>query len=476
MNRRITLSLSSIVLVGILALSLSILVPLVLRATSAHADSNAIVNATAGVTVPGAPTAVTGSGFSPGETVFITFGNRTANANADGTGSFGGISLPIPNVPTGLQFVSAFGVTSGRWGLAYVYVAGFNPTASPNSYYVLPGAPLSFSGSGFAPNEVVTAKYNGTTLATFTTNASGAFSGPASTSLPVSLSNTTATITFTGATSKATTSFDITIGQLYPSITPSTWYTGAGSIISLTGSGFAPNEGISVTIGTQHASTTTDSTGAFTLGSIQLPKVGGAALSIVATGAKSLASVSVSIFVTGVSPWITFSTYWAQGGSPLIINGNSFAGGEQVGMYSASGAIGTTTADQSGNFAFSTTVPFAPSGSLTITAVGADSTAQASGAIFVAPVFTDLQLASYAGAPGTAITFIGHGYLPNEPVQVTTDRTGTTVVATFTTDATGSFGGTYAVPSTFTQGNLVLTVEGMHSFDQKTITYFVTGS
>ena len=44
------------------------------------------------------------------------------------------------------------------------------------------------------------------------------------------------------------------------------------------------------------------------------------------------------------------------------------------------------------------------------------------------------------------------------------------------TDATGASNNSgYTVPTSFTGGPLVITVSSEHSFDQKSITYYVTG-
>jgi hypothetical protein len=94
----------------------------------------------------------------------------------------------------------------------------------------------------------------------------------------------------------------------------------------------------------------------------------------------------------------------------------------------------------------------------------------------VAQVWTDFELGSYAGAPGTAVNLVGHGYLPNEQVQITTDRTGSTPVATLTTDNTGSFNdSSWKIPAGWAQGKLTITATSQHSFDTKSITYYVTG-
>jgi len=382
MNRTFVISYRTVALFATaLVLALSLL-PMLVRVV--HADGGPTINATLSANVPGASATISGSGFAANETVHVSLGAQSKDVVADGSGNISGVALTIPTVPAGLQFVSAWGETSGTWALTYVWIAGFQPNVIPNSWYVLPGATLSFTGIGFGGDETVTASYNSSPIGTFTTDSSGNFSGAASSSLPVSLQNTQATITFLGATSGAQTSDTISIGQLYPSITPSTWYAAAGSAIGVSGSGFAPNEMVNVIAGSSNASSTADTNGNFSLESLQLPK-GGGTVSITATGAQSGATATVGVITVIPSPWITFSTYWAPGGSPLTVFGNNFAGGEQVSVTSGPQNLGTTTADINGNFSLSTTVPTGPSGPATITATGVASGASAQGTLTIAP-------------------------------------------------------------------------------------------
>lgn len=439
----------------------------------AEADGGPTISINAPVNIPGANVTVSGSGFGAGESVLVSFGVHTATVTADGSGNISGVSLPIPTVPAGLQFVSAFGETSGHWALGYVWIAGYTPAVSPNSWYILPGQTISFTGTGFAPNESIQATYNNATIGSTTTNASGSFT-LGGVSLPLSLHNTTASVTFKGATSGASASATLTIGQLFPSITPSTWYTAPGSIISISGSGFAPNEAVTVVAGSSSASTTANATGSFTVGSLALPKTANTKVTITATGATSGAVGTASITLSALSPWLSFSTYWAQGGSPLTIFGNGFAGGEMVSIVSGTQSLGTTTALGNGSFSFAGAVPFAPAGPVTITATGASSGAAGSGTLTVAPVYTSFTLGSYAVKRGTALELIGSGYLPNEPVQITTGNTGSTVVLTITASASGTFdNSSYIIPANTTPGNMTVTAYGTHSFDTKTVTLYV---
>ncbi|HYC83550.1 MAG TPA: hypothetical protein VEB60_03355, partial [Candidatus Paceibacterota bacterium] len=163
-------------------------------------------------------------------------------------------------------------------------------------------------------------------------------------------------------------------------------------------------------------------------------------------------------------------------GSPWTVTGYGFGPGEEVGFMVGSQTAGTARADSNGNFVYETTMPVTPSGAQTLVAKGVSSGTTASAGYTVAEVYPGLALGTYAGAPGESITFIGSGYLPNEPIQILTDRTGAEAVHSFTADASGSFSnGGWLVPNDFAAGELSLTIKGLHSFTEKTIVYYVTG-
>ncbi len=528
-----------------------------------------------GGNTPFATVSVAGQGFSPGETVHLMLGLNSTDVTADTGGAFSGAALTIPNFPAGLYLVLALGQTSGVPAFTYLYVNALFPQASPNSWYIAPGSALNWSGSGFVPNETITiGTAASSTLATFTADLNGSFTNAGPSTVPFSFRNSTATYTLTSARSGISNTFHIGVSDLYPYVSPSTWYTtpgshvtftgagfGAGegvsvflgassagggasttplahistdasgaftaaggvtipylttspaafrlvgdlsgaianapvtlaqlyptlspsayyaapgSHISLLGSGFAPNEIVDITVGaasTTHA--TTDASGAFTIPSVHLSTTPNTTLTIAATGELSGASTSFIMVIGSYYSWMTLSTYWAQAGATLTLMGHNFAGGETISLTSGSSTLGTATAADDGTFTAGVSVPFAPSGPATIIATGLTSGSTASSVMTIAPTYTDLQLGSYFGKPSEALHFIGHGYLPGEAITVTTDRTGAAVVATFNANATGNFdNSSYLVPANFVEGNLALTVTSAHSFDTKTIVYYVTG-
>jgi hypothetical protein len=171
--------------------------------------------------------------------------------------------------------------------------------------------------------------------------------------------------------------------------------------------------------------------------------------------------------------WINLSSWYAQGGSALTITGHNYAPGETVNAKSGSQDLGSGVASGLGDVVITTHVPYAPSGPATIVATGATSGAPGQATMTVAPVYTDLQLASYAGAPGTAVDFVGHGYVGNDHITVATDRSSGTV-ASFDADATGNFNNSsFVIPSGYAEGNLTLTVTGQNSYDTKSIVFYV---
>ncbi len=313
-------------------------------------------------------------------------------------------------------------------------------------------------------------------MAHITADGTGAFTNQGQVTIPYGSGS--ANYELVGDSSDAVAMVPITKALFYPSLTPSAYYGAPGSTLTLGGSGFVPDEYITITSGGATSSIAhTDGTGSFSGISFHLPATPNTTASITATGQTSGAVATVGVAVGAYYTWMNLSTWWAIGGSPLTITGHNFAGGEKVDASSGTQNLSSGTADQNGNVTITATVPHGATGPATITLKGEVSGAPASATMTISPVWTDFELGSYAGAPGTAVNFLGKGYEYGEPVVITTDRTGTTPVLTITADGTGSFNNnSWSIPAGWTQGNLKLTATGQWSGDVKSITYYVTGS
>jgi hypothetical protein len=261
-----------------------------------------------------------------------------------------------------------------------------------------------------------------------------------------------------------------------PQISPNTYYAAPGTGLTFTGTGFAPGEVVNIALNNSSiASTTVDTKGGFTSNPITIP-FGTQSANFTFTSSATNINQSINIGIAALNPGIQLDTYYNVGGAPLTVTGMGFGGNEKVDLVFDSTALGNVSTDVNGNFTFKTVVPFGSSGNHTITATGQSSKASSSATFSQSQVYTNVQLKSYAGAPGVSVTFIGSGFLPGEPINITTDRTGSTVVYTFDADSKGSFiDSGYIVPVSFTGGPLNITVTGAHSMSATVITYFVTG-
>lgn len=429
---------------------------------------------------PGSTITWSGSGFAPGENITVsTGGNQVASFGADGSGAFSGQGPTlVPYSAHGSSIAySVHGATSGVTIPITVGVSDLYPWVNPSAWYILPGNAVTFTGGGFGGSEGISVYYgtDPSPVAHFSADSSGNFTAQGSVTIPYGTG--TASYRLAGDNSGAEADAPITRALFYPSITPSAYYSAPGGFLTLGGSGFVPNEDIAITVnGTAAGTAHTDGTGSFSGASVHMSTTPNTTATIQAVGQTSSATATAGIAIGAYYTWEELSTWWAMGGSPLIITGHNFAAGETVAASSGSQDLGSAAANNAGDVIIATHVPHGAPGSADVTLTGQTSGAPASVTMTISPVWTDFELGAYAGAPGDAVRFVGHGYQFGEPVAITTDRTGTTPVATLTSDSTGSFDdSSWHVPADFAEGNLTITATGQWSGDVKSIVYYVTG-
>ena len=432
---------------------------------------------------PGSMISFLGTGFAPSENVQISVASSPTatpttieSVTTDAAGNLSAANISVPLTASGSQIFSFSGSLSNVHTSVTVGVAPLNPNVSADNYFALPGSIVHVTGTGFGISEPVHVTA-GTFSANTTATVKGAV-GPIAVTLPFGNTTSSIVITLTGGSSHVSASTTVTLASFYPSVSPSTYYTTPGSSVSFTGSGFAANEKVNETLnGASIGSTTADAMGNIIVAAATMPLSVHNAANYTFTGASSGASASVSVTLSGFYASVGLSNYYAVGGTAETVSGIGFAGNEPVSVTFGGVSLGNATTAADGSFSMVTTVPFATAGNKNVVATGTISGASATTTFTEAPVYVSAQLGTYAGAPGTAVDFIGSGYLPNEPVTIMTSQTGSTVEYTFNADASGNFNNSgFMIPANFTPGNLTITITGQHSLTPVSIVYYVTGA
>lgn len=422
--------------------------------------------------MPGTSLSFSGAGFAPNEEVEVSDGtNVVTTLMTDASGEITENSIVVP-FGQGSMTYTLTGSKSKAGNVVVITLASFYPYAEASNYYAVPGSKIMVKGGGFAPNEAVVI-----TAGTFTANTTADEDGmvaDVAITLPFGHLTSSLEINLVGQLSNATGMTSITLAPFSAQVSPSTYYGLPGSAVSFTGTGFAANENVSVKLNNSALTTVTaDEDGAFELGGLTLPFATSANYSFV--GSVSGASASVSIGLASFSSSIELSTYYAPGGTAVTISGSGFVAGETVNITFGGVLLPSTTATSTGAYSLLTNVPFAAAGEKTVTATGLTSGAVAETTFTQAQVYSAVELSNYAGAPGTTIGFIGSGYLTNEPIEILTDRSGSTPIYTFNAGADGSFNNNgFVIPADFAEGNLTITIRGAHSLNTNEIVFYVT--
>lgn len=165
---------------------------------------------------PGASITVKGFGFAPSEAVKTTLQENSVTGQTDESGNYTG-TMTIPNKPAGSYNLNISGVSSGKSLNAGFYISGYYPVVKASKYYLLPGYKVSFTGTGFAPNEFVGLyDANGTLVTKYQADQNGNFSAPNAFEIPNLEIGTAITQRFEGLSSKVPFYLRSTIGEVDP--------------------------------------------------------------------------------------------------------------------------------------------------------------------------------------------------------------------------------------------------------------------
>lgn len=241
---------------------------------------------------PGSTVQVMGYGFMPNESIVVF------NSNLRGPDAVGGMTdangnfvsaITIPMVQAGPYTVNAFGQnnTGAESASSSYYINGYYPTAQPSSYYVLPGQTLSFSGNNFLPGETVSLMMNGNQIGSAVANG-GNVSFNNAYAVPFSAANGSLSFQLNGRSSGMNVPVSVSVGTYYPQVNPSSYYVGANQQFNVNGSGFAPNEQVTLQVSGMNMTATADGGGTFNT-NVMAPS-NSSSFTIMATGQLSNAS------------------------------------------------------------------------------------------------------------------------------------------------------------------------------------------
>ena len=415
---------------------------------------------------PGAQIRLDGSGFTPNEAVTIAQGATTlANATANSQGQIS-VAVPLPQrLSPGAISLTATGSTSKISGSATYTVAAPSLTLSATSGAV--GSTLTAVGHNFAAGETVHVAFNGVDVAQATVDGSGTFSS--SFSVPAGASGAVAVLA-TGANSQVTANSSFTRIGAPAALTISPTTGAPGMRVTASGSGFTPNEPVTISLGSTTLATTTANSQGQISTSLTLPqRLSAGTISLVATGSTSRMTGSAAYVV--VAPTLALSATSGAAGSTLTAVGRDFAAGEIVRISFNGVVTAQATADSSGTFSVPFAVPAGASGSVPVTAAGASSLITANATFTRAGATVRANVNSLAA--GATLTLTGSGFAAGEAIQVTIPGR---VLLELHATAQGTFSTPLTLSPSQAAGALSITATGLTSHISGATTVTVTSA
>ena len=424
----------------------------------------------------GQPLTISGTGFAANSSVSVSGIGSLLTAATSPSGTFQlGSSVPAGTANGAYTIVAQDG--AGHSSSATLTVATTSTVTSatlavtPNSG--APGTAVTVSGAGFTAGEAITvslsrgrSRRSGQQSSTqsFTAASDGTFSG--SYTIP-SVAAGQYTLYATGQTSHASATASLTVtgaaSSTSASVSLNTTSVIAGQSLVVSGSGFTPNAGVTVSGFGSSATTSTSASGTFQI-SVTVP-VGTAAstYTLVAqdtSGVSGSATFNVTA-TSSTSASISLNSTSVIAGQSLVVTGNSFTPNASL-TVSGIGSPVTTITSASGTFQIGVTVPVGTATG-TYTLVAQDAFGLSNSATFsvatgaATPSTTtatgSLTISASSVRSGTTLTISGSGFTAGERIRVSLSQGRGRLVAlqgttkSFTAASTGTFSGSYRIPS-----------------------------
>ena len=398
---------------------------------------------------------VVGSGFIPGANVVIQFDalDRTPVITA-WAGAFS-TSITVPNVSSGLHQVRAVdALTNAPLGVSLPFTVTVTAeiTIEPDEGAV--GTEVEISGEGFDSREDIIVEYDSDEVdiedGDDDTDSDGEF-GDTIIIIPESTAGDH-TITVIGDDSSFEAEAEFTVE---PQITVSPTSGLVEVEVTITGTGFGRRSEIIVYFSNVEMAMSgddeTDRDGSFTA-TFSVPALDAGTYDVEVEdedgndGEAEFVIEEAVVVVTSIS----IAPVTGTAGTELTVTGTGFSGAVTV-KYDDVEVV-TATADDSGDFSATFTVPVSTGGDHTVTA--SDDTNEDS-ATFAVTAVADASLNLTAGNVGTGLTVTGTGFSGAVTVKYDGEA-----VATATADASGDFSATFSVPASTGGDHTVVISDG----------------
>jgi hypothetical protein len=360
-----------------------------------------------------------------------------------------------------------------------------------NPGIVRQGTSMGVTGSGFDPGASVDllikqgAMDSGQAVGTVKTDKYGAFYD--NLTVPQTLSSGSFSVVASERGSQKVSHATGIIAGGVPQLKLSAQVGKPGDLITVSASGFGPNETVKVywntTIGQPITTLQANGSGGIGQATVQVPFGATGVNSFMFVGAKSQSMVAATFDLLSLYPSVKLSSYAIQADNVLSFSGKGFGPGERVLVYvnSVNGQpVAVIQAAQNGSFsnAGGFVIPFALKGRQTLVFLGEQSRATVAVGWSVLPYTPSAQTSTYGGLPGTTISFYAMGFARSEIVHVyvgSTQNSPGTMVSCFRTNDKGNAvaAGSYVIPGT-AQGKLSFKLVGMKSDGVATATMSVS--
>ncbi|NHI16198.1 choice-of-anchor G family protein [Microbacterium excoecariae] len=420
----------------------------------------------------GESTTATGSGFEPGETVTITVdGDVVADdvvVGDDGTFTF---LYEVPgDAPTGIAEVVATGAVSQTPAAADLTVTevSYETSITVDPDTVLQGETTQVTGSGFAPGETVTLTVDGVEVWTVPADETGGFTFDYA--VPEDATPGTFDVVATGEASQTPATDQLTIEQVWDTaIVADPDTVDQGGSTTITGSGFEPDETVTITVdGVEVGTATVQDDGTFEFVYDVPEDAEPGTFDVVATGDVSNTPATDELTIEQV--WdtaLTLTPSTVEQGEGTIVSGSGFEPGETVTLTAGGDVIASDIlVAENGTFTFAYEVPLeTPVGDLVFEATGdvsqtpADATLAVTAATWDTAIVVDPDSVPQGGS--TVVT--GSGFEPGETVTLVVENSGGAVEGTLGTALVGDDGAftfDVDVPTEAEPGDYVIVATG----------------